>query len=570
VISGETGIKALNRRFEELKRERSSFTDHWKELSDFVQPRRGRFYLTDRNKGTKAYQKIINSAASYALKVARAGLLSGVMSPATQWFALTVDDPDLLEYQPVKTYLYEVEGQLNRVFNSSNLYNMAPVMLGELAQFATGCMYQEDDFDTVSRFYAHTIGSYAIGQNARFQVDTIFREWQMTVLQMVKEFGKDNCSKAVRDAYDNGHYDLWFDVCHCVMPNDDYKPARITLAKNKRFASIYWQPDNPEPNQYLRKSGYNRFPYYVPRWDLTGEDIYGTDCPGMTALGDIKGLQIGEKRLAQGIDKQLNPPLKGPASLRNQPISQLPGGFTLYDTDGGGEGLSPVYEVKPDLTGMANNIQRIENRINRAYYVDLFLAISNMDGVQPRNQLELTQRNQERLLQLGPVLTQLFGEFLNPLIDNTFARLVEVDQLAGGGKVLPVPPKELQGREIKPEYISTLAVAQRAAGLGNIERLANFQGGLMAAGMSDGRKFDSDEAVDRYAEQLRVPPSIVRPDDVVQSERQQAQEMQAQQMAIEQAKTGADAAKTASETRTSDGKSVLDGMSEGLAKQGAR
>jgi 3-deoxy-D-arabino-heptulosonate 7-phosphate (DAHP) synthase class II len=100
--------------------------------------------------------------------------------------------------------------------------------------------------------------------------------------------------------------------------------------------------------------------------------------------------------------------------------------------------------------------------------------------------------------------------------------------------------------------------------------LGTFVGGLMQAGLSDGKKFDGDQAVDVYAEQLRTPPSLVRSDEQVAASRKQAQEAQEQAAMVEQLGATADAAKTASETRTSDGKSILDGVSEGLAKQGAR
>lgn len=566
----DTGIKRLNGIFQELVDERSSFISHYKELAEFVQPRRGRFLLTDRNKGDKRYQKIINSHASWALKVARAGLLSGVMSPATEWFVLGVDDPELTEYKPVKEYLYEVQGVINRVFNSSNLYAMAPVMLGELVQFGTGCMYQENDFENVSRFYAHTVGSYLISTNARFEVDTVFREWQLPCRAIVKEFGIENVSREVKNAYNQGAYSTWFTVRHCVMPNEDYREG-ASFSKFFKFKSVYWEPGQSDNEKYLRVSGYKRFPYYVPRWDVTGEDIYGTDCPGMTALGDVKGLQMGERRQAQAIDLMIRPMLHGPGTLKNVPIDAMPGGATIYDTEAGQEkGLRPVHEVKPDVQALRGNLVEIQKRIERAYYVEQFLAISNMDGVQPRNQLELSQRNQERLLQLGPVLMQLFGGFLNPLIDNTFDRLVELDRQAGGGVVLPVPPPELQGREIRPEYISTLAVAQRAASLGNIERLATFEAGLIGAGLSDGKKINGDQMIDEYAERLRVPPSVVRPDDEVAQLRKQEQEAQQQANTLAAAQQAADTAKTASETRTSDGKSVLDGFSEGLQKIGGK
>jgi hypothetical protein len=564
------GIKALNQDFEANVQERQSFISHWRELSEFGMPRKGRFLVTDRNKGDKAYQKIINSTATRALKIARAGMLSGVMSPATEWFVLGVDDPGLMEYRPVREYLYQVQGVLNRVFNSSNLYSMAPQMLGEMIQYGTGCMYQENDFDNVSRFFTHTVGSYALAQTAKFKVDTVYREWQLQTRQIVKEYGYENCSDGVKNAWDRGNYTAWFTVRHCVKPNEDYSPRAIGN-KRMKFVSVHWEPGQKENDKYLRVSGYRRFPYYTPRWDVTGEDIYGTDCPGMTALGDVKGLQIGEKRQAQGIDLQLFPPMHGPTSLRNKAINQLPGRATLYDAESGSEHvLRPVYEFKPDIVGNRTNIKEIERRINQAYHVDLFLAISEAEGIQPKNQLQLQFTNQERLLQLGPVLTHLFGEFLNPLIDNTYDRLVELDQEAGGGAVLPIPPPELRGREIRPTYISTLAVAQRAASLGNIERAASFVGSLVGAGMTDNRKFDADQAIDEYSDRLRIPPGLIRSDDEVAALRQQDREAQEQMATLQMAKLGADAAKTASETRTSDGKSVLDGVSNAAADQGAR
>ena len=85
-----------------------------------------------------------------------------------------------------------------------------------------------------------------------------------------------------------------------------------------------------------------------------------------------------------------------------------------------------------------------------------------MEGVQPRNQLELTPRNQERLLQLGPTLERQFGEFLDPLISRTFNQMIRVPDL------VPPPPPELENRPLKPRYISTLAMAQQVISTGNI------------------------------------------------------------------------------------------------------
>ena len=175
--------KYFSQRLGSMRKERQSFITHYKELSEFIQPRRGRFSTQDRNKGDKRYSSIINSHATQAHRTARAGLFAGTMSPSRPWFNLVVPDPDMMEFPPVKIWLDRQERLLRAIFNSSNLYNMAPVMLGELLLFGTGCMTHVDDFHDVSRFYAHTAGSYMIAQNDRFQVTTLVREFQRTTDQ---------------------------------------------------------------------------------------------------------------------------------------------------------------------------------------------------------------------------------------------------------------------------------------------------------------------------------------------------------------------------------------------------
>ena len=518
----------FERRRSALIIERASFIQHYKELSQFIQPRRGRFLTSDRNRGERLNQDIINSKGTQALRVARSGLLAGIMSPVRPWFGLETPDVDLMEFQPVRVWLSQAEAMLRAVFNDSNLYSMAPVMLGELLLFGTGCMLHVDDFLDVSRFYTATAGSYLIGQNNRLSVTTLVREYEATVEQLVGQFGINNVSQMVKDLYDRGTYDSWIPCVHFITENPDANPnSRLSI--HKPFLSVYYEAGGKEKDKFLSRSGFDEFPAYCPRWDVTGEDIYGTDCPGMTALGDIKGLQLEERRKAQAIDKMVNPPLRGPSSLRNVPVSTLPGSLTVYDSAGNGEGLQSIYNVNPQVGELMLDIQAVERRIDTAFYADLFMAISNMAGIQPKNQLELSHRDAERLLQLGPVLERMQGEFLSPLIDRQFNQIMR----AG---ILPDPPKELQNKTLKVKYISTLAIAQRSVATGGIERLAGFVGGLMASGFPEvGDKFDADQAVDEYARAIGTPPKVTRPDDVVDEIRASRAEAQQAQQAMEMA-----------------------------------
>lgn len=507
------------RRLSSLKLERESFINHYKELSEYIEPRRGRFFITDRNKGDRRNNKIINSRGTQALRTAQSGMFAGIMSPGRPWFKFEPLEAEKMRRANVKDWLYAVEQKIRTIFLEGNLYNMAPVMLGELLLFGTGAMSHVDDFNDVCRFYTHTVGSYLIGQDDRGEINTFALEKEMTVGQMVKMFGKNNCSKAVQDQYDKGNLDAWYPVVQLIEPNDN---ARYDNPRSefKAFKSIWYEPGNDRGrDQFLRQSGFDEFPVHVPRWAVTGEDIYGTNSPGMVALGDVKSLQIMEKRKAQAIDKLVNPPLKGPPSLRNTPIASLPGSVTIYDGDASKEGLTTLYQVEPRIQEMRADIEAVEKRLNEAFFVDLFMAISAMEGIQPKNQLELSQRNEERLLMLGPPLERLQEEFLSNLILRTFKQGMR----AG---IFPEPPPELNGEPLGIRYISALAMAQRAVEVGAIERTAIFASQLAGVNQEVLDKFNTDEALEQYARMNGTPPSIINDDDQVNAIRKQRQQVQ--------------------------------------------
>ena len=527
----------FERRFKAMQEERSTFIPHYRDLSEFTQPRRGRFTVNDNQRGdAAAFKAIINSHATQALRTARSGLFSGTMSPSRPWFSMILQDPIVMEMQDVKEWLEIVEKILRAIFNQSNLYSMAPVMLGELLLFGTGCMTHVDDFLDVARFYTQTVGSYTIAQNDRLVVDTLVREFKRSTSQLVKQFGLATVSDHVRKAWDAGNYDTQFPVVHFIEPNPHQRDGGV-FSQHKPFRSVHYEEGDTE-GKFLGIGGFDEFPAYCPRWETTGEDTYGTDCPGMTALGDVKGLQTEEKRKAQGIDKQVNPPLHGPPGVRNVPASSLPGGLTTYDAQGT-HVLRPIYEVKPDLSALMADIQAVEFRIDTAFFADLFNAITNMQGIQPRNEEELLQRQEERLLQLGPPLERIHGEFLSRMIPRAF------NQAANAG-IIPPAPEVIQNRQLEVRFISSLAMAQRSVATGGIERLARFAGGLAEVWPGAPDKFDADQAIDEFGQAIGVPARIVVPDENVARKREaEAQKAEQMQMAEMVAKAGPTAVQAA-------------------------
>lgn len=523
----------------QLDNERSSFVSHWKDLADFIKPRRIRLNTSDVNRGDKRNQNIIDSTGTFSYQVLRAGMMSGVTSPARQWARLTTPDPDMAEYAPVKEWLYTVEQRMFTAYNRSNLYNSLPTIYGDMGLFATGCMFIEEDFDDVLRTYTYPVGSYWIANNHKLQVDTFMRDFRMTIRQLIQKFGKNIDGKPnwgvfseyVKNAYYNGNYESWVDVSHIIQPNEQYDPKSMR-PENKKFESCYFETGKAsggkhsymDDNQdvYLRESGYDRFPVLAPRWEVTGEDVYGTDCPFMTALGDIKQLQTGEKRILQGIEKNLKPPLVGSSRLKTTRVSSLPGDVSFDDTPQSQNGLRALYQIDPRINEMEMKQEQVRSRIRKHSYEELFLMLANSTRRQITAR-EIEERHEEKLLALGPMLEQLNQDLLDPLIDYTY------DILDRQGQI-PPPPPELDGVDLKIEYISVMAQAQKLVNIGGIERFAGFASQLVAADPAAADKIDTDQMIDVYADMTSVPPGIVRSDETVAKIRaDKAKAAQAQQ-----------------------------------------
>lgn len=550
----QTAREYLARRLEELRAERTSWVPHWRELNENFSPRRGRFFITDRNKGDRR-NKLINNTGLRAARILRSGMMTGSTNPARPWKRLTTTDSDLAEYSAVREWLDIVNRKIDRVFAASNLYKMLPLVYEEAGVIGTAAMLHEEDFETISRFTTLTAGEYMIDTNARGQVNVFAREYQATVYQLVEKFGYENCSPQVRRFYDKGNYSVWVDVAHLIEPAsiDSYDAPK--LPEKFKYRSIYWEPgrDGLAPN-FLQVKGYHEFPAHCPRWDVKAGDIYGSSA-GMDALGDAKALQVQEKEKAKAVALMNLPPVNSPASLKNSAISLIPGGVNFTDAQ---EGVRAVYQVSPRIDHLAADIRITEERINQAFYVDLFMMISNMPGIQPRNIAEIAERQEEKLLQLGPVLENMHDDLLKPLIDRQFNQLVRLSEPGWNGlddkMVIPPPPPELQGKELKVEFVSTLAQAQRQVALGGTERWVNFVGMLAGLNPEVIDKLDTDEIAETYGEDLGVPGNmIVSDDDVAQIRQQRQQKAQMAEMAqaamtgVDGMKAGAEAMKAGSE-----------------------
>lgn len=552
---------ALDLRLESLRTERSSWIKQWHELSDYLQPRRGTYLVSPNQgqRGTPRANKILNPTPTNAARILASGMLAGMTSAARPWFRLSTSQCLRSSTSLTRIWLDQVVKVLQRVFSESNFYGAMAELYDELSVFQTAVMLILEDYEDVINCQTLTAGEYFLAVDHRNVVNTIYREFVMTVAQMADRFGEEVLSDSARSLNDAKQKDKEIVVCHVIEPNDRRRPAGFGW-RAMPWRSVFWEKGSPR-ECVLEIKGYQEFPAIAVRWSKKGNDPYGTG-PSTEALPDIKSLQLKEKRKAQVIDQLSAPAKVADAQLQNAGVSQLPGSIT-YVSNVAAVGVKTIYEPPPTaVTVVAEDIAQTENRINKIFYADLWMMMAELEGVQPRNDMEVTERRGEKLLQLGPVLENMEGE-LDRAIKRTFAILLRHSKpfwLMGQDGPLPVPPPELRDPNFDIQYISMLSQAQKAMATTGIEGLLAFIGSVVAVFPQAADNIDIDEAVQEYGDVLNTPPKILRDPKAVAAIRADRAKQQQQQQQMEQTLAGVQGAQVLSKTDVGQGQNALQKM----------
>lgn len=557
----DTPLQAARRRAMALVNERTSngWDSHYRELAENISPWKSRFMASDRNKSmaSRRGSNLLTGVARKANRTLSAGLMSGLTNPARPWFKLETFDNDLLEFEPVKIWLERYEYVMGTILQRSNFYQSLPNMYGELGAFGMGAMSIMEDFEDVILTNIFTVGEYAVGYDDRGKCNAFTREYETTVENVVKKFGYKACTQTTREAYDRGDYDNVVTCYHLMEANHD-ESVWLGMGNNRPFRNLYWEKGALETKElkevFLSTNGMHEMGIVAPRWDTNSGDTYASNFPGQDALADIKQAHVMEKRKLNKLEKHNNPSMKGPASLRNERTSSLPGDMT-YVPDNANTKYEPSYTVDGNIRELREEIEGKKREIEEYFYVPIFQALMNDGRNQRATAREIAELHEEKLLAMGPVLNRLNYEGFDPMIMRV-SRIME--RASAQGKLLPPPPPELKGTPISVRYVSILAQAQRLVDVQAIDRTATFVTTLGAAFPAALDRFDYDNAIDNYQEITGAPVGIVVPlakANAARAARQKA-EMAQQQVAL--GAQGVETAKQLSETSTQGSNALTD------------
>lgn len=557
-LQDREAMKRCNFLVNQLYSERTKYEPVWKQLSDYIYPMRGRFGEEDGGReGSRRDRCLIDPYPMDAVNKCSAGLHGGLTSPSKPWFELALADKEKSDFHTVRMWLNEVHDIMMGIYAKSNTYNMLYQLYAELPQFGTAAamMYQDYEYGIWHRSF--TCGEYAGGVDSKGRVNMFARKLSLNAMQMVEEFGKDKVSTSVLNAYSSGDVTTRFRVNMLIERNDEYDPEKLKLG-NFPWKSWYWEEG--QTDCFLRISGYHEQPFLMPRWTVVANEVYGVG-PGHNALGNCMQLQKLEKNKLHATDNEADPALMLPASVKK--VDTRPGAKNYVPS---GENMQAYPLVPPGAKryeGLMALVAEKRNQISSSFFNDLMVMLTVQDNPQMTAR-EVAAREEEKLLMLSPVLEQFHNEVLDPLTKRTFGICLR-------NGLLPPMPEEIKTEELKVNFISLLAQAQRMVEMPSIEKVMGFAGSMAAINPEILDNINFDQALRRSAEVYGAPEIILRSEEETAEIRRERQAMQQAQFEAEQAaqmaapaKDMAQAARLMAETPVQDGNALEELLGGGI------
>ena len=505
--------KDLLKRFGKLVTQRQTWESHWQEVADYMMPRKADV-TKQRSKGDKRSELIFDSSPLHAVELLSASLHGMLTNPSTPWFSLRFKNVDTGDADEANEWLQDTTEKMYDAFNRSNFQQEIFELYHDLITFGTASMFIEEDADDIVRFSTRHIGEIYISENNKGRIDTVFRKFKISARAAIQQFGEKNVSNTLRGVAMKDPYEE-VTILHVVYPRENYDPKKKD-AKNMPFASCYIELDNKHE---ISQSGFNEFPYVVPRYLKASFEIYGRS-PAMTALPDVKMLNEMSKTTIKAAQKQVDPPLLVPDDGFILPVRTVPGGLNFYRA-GTRDRIEPLNIGANNPLGLNMEEQR-RNAIRDTFYVNQLM----MQNGPQMTATEVVQRNEEKMRLLGPVLGRLQSELLRPLIDRTFAILLRK-------KIFRQAPQFLAGQDIQIEYVSPLAKAQRSSELQSVMRAIEIFGSLSKISPVFDH-IDIDALVTYLADIVGVPAKVLNSQAQVNAIRQKKQQEMMQQQQMQQ------------------------------------
>lgn len=446
-MSLERAQKIIRKR-DQLRIEQNLWTPLWRDAAALCSPQKKKAVDNSYAQLTVQIRPRFNpavqsSVAMDSLNTLAGGLKTYLLPGGDEgWGGMWQPDPSRSDSPAVRDWLADCTERSIAPLERGGFFSAGHSMFSDLGVFGT-TGFLIDDGDEENPLYCQAMmpTNFVFERDWTGQVTGVYITWSKAATVIVDQFKQpgDNVPEKIKADTKPEAGNQIYELIQAIYKRSaaEMGEYRENEPQGQGYASCWVSVDEPT---LIRERGYYEMPFMAPRWDLwdgTGPSNYGTS-PAMKALADIKGVNLLDMVIATRAELEINPRIKAGPS-QTSPIDLSPGGITMTNNMADVEEFAPIKGSYP--TG-EDQITRIEGRIKRHFFTDLFEAITpiaQMRGKDITNYVaESIQR--EAASRITPAIGQIERDFFQAAMRRVF------NLLARAG-VFEDPPEEAGYRD---------------------------------------------------------------------------------------------------------------------------
>lgn len=502
-------VDQIDRRFQQLRSDRSIFEQQWWEVANVMWPASNVFLQTYITPGLKRSQNLFDSTALLANQRLAAALFSVTMPTTEVWHQLVVKDKRIKDSIRVKQYLEEVNDAIYQArYRGGSMFEpQANEVLLQVGAFGNGCFFISDRPGYGPLYSSIHLSEAYIDTDYYNRVIAFYRYFILTAEAACREYG-DRTPAKVKQCLESAPNQQFYFV-QAILENKQYDP-RIPDYRGMRWLSITYETSTRE---VCKEAGFRTQPFMFPRYTVAPREKYGRG-PGEMLLPEIKSSQQIKKSLLRAGQLGTEAPLLSMADGMLGPLNLSPNAVNPGWLDESGNPKVRPLEMGGKLPYGVEMLQDERQAINDGFLNTLFQIL--VDSPQ-MTATEALQRAQEKGALLAPVGARIKAEWLAPLIERELDILEHSD-------MLPPPPEEMieADADIDIEYSSPLSrmmKSDQAVGiLRTFEAMAPI---AQINGPQTYRRFNFDKVSEILAEGNGMPASCLFTESEMQQIKQQ-------------------------------------------------
>lgn len=519
--------KTILRRWEDLKTARMPYEQAWREIDEYFTPRRST--LLTRPAGEIRDRHVVDatgminvdrlSAMTFGFTVSssmpfvRPDVGTGLIANGRE-----ADDID----GPGRDYLDRVSWGLHGHFMGarSGFTVAVPEALTDWASKATAVVWTGRKRGFGARYQSRSIWNCWGAVNEDDEVDTLYYAFQMPAWRVIAKWPETADLPCVKNAKQRSESAL-VSLLMATEPRAGGMAGNMALGKPFMTAILL-----VDDKIVLEESGYDSFPYAVPRFAVRPGEFYGYG-PAHLSLPDVRMLNQIMEAVIDGTEKIIDPAIMVPLRVFPKAIDRRRGRSNYFQASqlgmqNAGDAIRPLVTAG-DIGIGVELIREVRRSVDFAFYVD-WMRLRESGSM---TATEVNDRRDMRLRGMAQITARVERDLMGPISDRTF-EINDQERFFGD------PPDSLRGLTLNWGYTGPMALAQLQSQREAVGLVLAARQQIAATDPEAAKIVEIEEAFRVLGDSVGLPPAVLATREKMAAIREAQEEAQERALAAQE------------------------------------